>query len=259
MSRYINQDYLVKEIINQSRHQLIYRNDKYPTNELITKIEEQYPLVFDASNPVCINVKDYGISPTNNVDKQSSEVNRSCDIFFTCSIAYEIINKINNLDGKEANIRLARLIKLINDYFLRNKENKIDDVLDLLKILKQTMNYYKCNNKNQNDLPPEEILYYIRPDFFINELKMATNNSSYFGIVIDNKKDISTNSIKTINSFIYSRINKDLSIKVLTDPKRWNTFTTSTGNYIESVHDYGIVELDDSYEKYIKSLKRSKI
>ena len=256
MSEYINENNIIQEIMGQSRHQFIYRSDNYPTNRLIEKIENQYPLFFDTNNPICINVKNYGLLETNNLIKNNSDINRACNIFFTCSIAYEIVEKIIKLSETEANDRLERLMFLINKYFLNNKSHKIKDKVDLLKVLKQSMEYYKYNFRGDT-LPPAGVLLYIRPDFLIEELKNAINGSSYFGIIIDNKNNISKESTKIINSFINSRINSDISIKILTSPGKWKTYTTPTGRYIESVHDYGIVELDDSYDEYIKSLKRN--
>ena len=48
--------------------------------------------------------------------------------------------------------------------------------------------------------------------------------------------------------------NGDISVKVVTESDAWDTFITSNGVFVEYIHDYGIIELDDSYKNDKKKL-----
>ena len=62
-------------------------------------------------------------------------------------------------------------------------------------------------------------------------------------------------STQAINNLIGSRINGDISVKVAIEPDDWETYRDSNGQFVGAIHDYGTVELDDSYKKYMKSRK----
>ena len=82
------------------------------------------------------------------------------------------------------------------------------------------------------------------------------NINSYFGIIIDKKGPLATTSVQAINTLIGGRINDDISVKVAISQDDWETYITNNGQFIEAVHDYGTVELDDSYKKYMNLLTR---
>ena len=82
------------------------------------------------------------------------------------------------------------------------------------------------------------------------------NMQSYFGIIFDKKCDMSISSIQAINNLIGARINSDISIKVATEPDGWKTYCDVNGKYIENIHDYGIIQLDNSYTSYTKKLMK---
>ena len=56
-----------------------------------------------------------------------------------------------------------------------------------------------------------------------------------------------------------SRINGDISVKVVTEPDAWATFITSNGVFVEYMHDYGIIELDNSYKNDMKKLIKDRL
>ena len=44
----------------------------------------------------------------------------------------------------------------------------------------------------------------------------------------------------------------------MTAPEKWDTYLTLSNNIIEEIHDYEVIELDESYKKYTKSLKNER-
>ena len=80
------------------------------------------------------------------------------------------------------------------------------------------------------------------------------NNNSYFCIIVDYQKDMSLTSMKAINSLISSRINSDISMKIACEPIKWLSYYSLNNDLIENIHDYDIIELDNNYSEYVKSL-----
>ena len=160
------------------------------------------------------------------------------------------------------NSRLRKLLDLNNKYNLNDDCKEITSIDELISAFEQSklfyMSYYLEYFKNGNttmsisDLP----IPFLQLESFVSQYKRALNNKSHFGIVLDKQEDISTESTKAVNSFVASRINKDNSIKAVVEPGNWDTYISDNGQYIEAVHDYGIIELDDSQSEYVKRLKK---
>ncbi len=143
----------------------------------------------------------------------------------------------------------------INKYYY-----SIEDCDDLIQTLIQSKEFYQ---KYYIDYYKKEIesasinevrLPFLPFDMFISDLTTSINNDSYFGIIIDKQKDIALSSTKVINSLVGSRINKDISMKIAVEPKKWDSYISVNGQLIEYVHDYDIVELDDSQSQYSKKI-----
>ena len=103
-----------------------------------------------------------------------------------------------------------------------------------------------------NNIP----IKFIDLSLFINHTKRMMRNNSGFHLITPLEKDISPISVMAINSIIATKYNRDISVEILCEPGKWPTYETLDNHKIEYVHDYGIVELDDSYEHYKKLTKR---
>ena len=55
------------------------------------------------------------------------------------------------------------------------------------------------------------------------------------------------------------RINADISMKVACQPGEWETYYDLSGQFVQCVHDYGVVELDDSLNQYVKKRKSERM
>ena len=43
-------------------------------------------------------------------------------------------------------------------------------------------------------------------------------------------------------------------MKIACDPINWITYYSVNGDLIQNIHDYNIIELDNNYSEYVKSL-----
>ena len=96
----------------------------------------------------------------------------------------------------------------------------------------------------------------MQVDIFLKYFKRLLNNSSHVALIIEAYSFTEKETAKVINSYLSQRSNSDLSIKVVCEPGKWPTYYDSAGNLVESIHDYGIVELDNSCHEYTEEIKK---
>ena len=265
MVYYANEEYLRKTIMEQSRHQFIYSYNDKKRKLFLKKLDSEYPVVMDCNNPICIYLNEFGL-PKVPVEFDELDNNR-IDIlsreYLSFSIAHAILEKSkNNVDNNLLNSRIRRLLDLINKYDLNGDYKEIASLDELISVFKQSkifyMSYYleyiKSGKETMSisDLP----IPFLQLESFVSQYKRALNNKSYFGIILDKQDDISLESTKAVNLFVSSRINSNISMKIVTEPGNWDTYITPNSQYVEAVHDYGIIELDESQAQYVKQLKK---
>ena len=262
-----NNEYLKKEIMNQSRHQLIYGYNGNNRKSFLKNLEKEYPVVFDKNQPMAIYVNDFWLPKNSIKTNNSSQIRLSIASkeYLYFSIIKDIIRRVidySNITESDENIE--ELIDAINKFIINNKSNEITSLDDFISLLTESKKYYKEYYQGileeKDLLSPYEVLKipFIEINFFIERLKQIINNNSYFGIIFDKQNDISLQTTKAINSLIGSRINKDISVKIALEPDKWDSYLCSNGQFIEYIHDYGDIELDDSKSNYVKQLKNTK-
>ena len=265
MERYKNEDYLKQEIMNQSRHLFIYGYNSVQRKQFLKSMSQEYPIILDQTSPMAIYLDEYGlpkIQPSNG-ELNKNKIDLISSEFLYFSIIENILLKLKeNNDLDILNERIKKLIETLNIYSMNRDFSQITDLDDLIRILTQSKEFYKkCyieyygngqETLSINDIP----LPFIQFDIFVKQLKEALKNDSYFAIIIDKQRDISITSIYSINSLIGGRINKDVSMKIVTEPDKWDSYRDSNGQLIECVHDYGTIELDDSLSKHLQRIRR---
>lgn len=261
MGKYRNDNYLKKMIIEQSRHLFIYGYNNEIRRQFLKDLEKEYPLVFDSNNPIALYFDLLGLEKNNDNNPNDKMINFISNQYLYFTIATKILEKSMEYDSKLLDTKLSRLIELINRG--KNHEYKnIESSKELLKQLKKSEefyyeNYININNGTINKIDITDIsIPFIQIEMFIKQYKEDLNIDSYFCILFDKHYPLTVSSTKSINNLIGSRINKDISIKVAVDPNDWDTYMNTNGQLIEVVHDYGTVELDNSYKEYIKRLKK---
>lgn len=259
-------DRYIEQIMEQSRHQFIYSYDGEERTKILKKMEQLYPIQKDIDRPSAIYLEDFGFpnikSTNNNLDKDIIQI--ICSEYFNFNVIYHILEKSkDNINEKELDERIQEILRFLNysvnkKYYTEMKS--FDDLVKYIKIGKYFYyNYFQAymsdkENKYAIDKIP---MAFIILEYFLTEYKKALNNNSYFAVIIDKQKEIFSGSITAINNFLGSRINASLAIKVAVDPRGWNTYFDSNGNLVQAVHDYGIVEMDNSFKEYVRELKRN--
>lgn len=249
--------YQKQNIMGESRHQFIYNEDLSEGREFIKSLEEDYPIDINSDRPVAIRLIPNGLAMAGEYEN-TTNASLIASEYLSFSIVYNILLKIKDLEEKiDLDKTFEALINSLNRVSVK-KDEPIKDFEDLLNVLSDSMMFYYCNytNKNTNITFDELRMPFIMLDYAIRRIKKAINLNSYFGIIVEDIPGLSLNSVKAVNDLINSRINADLSIKVFATPNSWKTYYDSNGQLIQSPHDYGTVDLDQSYSRHTRELKR---
>lgn len=261
MEKYKNEKYLKKEIMEQSRHQLIYGYCGDTRSQFLQELDEEYPLLEDSTTPIALYMDNFGLPKVENQRNQTDGyiVGAISREYLSMSIASKILEKTLEKQNKELEERLNRLLYLINK-LNRHSQVEVSSLRELLQALEEAKQFYLTNFSQYLTGTIDEIsinqlsVPFLQLDMFISEFKRAMNIQSYFGILLDKKEPVALSSAQAVNNIIGRRINKDISIKLAVEPNDWDTYFDPNGQRIEVIHDYGTVELDDSHKEYIKTL-----
>ena len=262
MEKYENEKYLRKEIMEQDRHLFIYGYNNEYRNKFLKSLEDNYPFLIDTNKPIALYFDSLGF-PKMDIDLKNKNINLmevTSMEYLSFTIATKILEKAMQLEI-DLEKRLARLIYLTN-INRNNNYAEIKNVFNLLNELRTSRDFYYEKYVNYvkgliEEIPINNIAVpFIQLEMFIKEIKKAMNINSYFGIIFDKRGPLATTSVQAINTLIGRRINDDISVKVAISQDDWETYITNNGQLIEAVHDYGTVELDDSYKKYMNLFTR---
>ncbi len=260
-------EHLKQEIMGQSRHQFIYGFNSEERTKFLKSLEEAYPITINKNSPMAIYLDSFGFPKDFLVSKNLSltMIDILSKDYLISNIIYNILAKAQKLYSPELlNARFANLIKQINEYIKNPQISNIENYSELLKRLKENKEIYYTSYINYTTKNMQPNLFnnipfpYLSIEYMIKEIKKALNIDSYFVLLIDQKEDIIKSSTRAINSLINARINDLLSLKVATEPDKWLTYLDQNDNLIQSIHDYGTIEFDDSFSKYIRQLKKKK-
>lgn len=251
-----------REIMLQNRHQFIYMENKEERKDFLKSLEKEYPIKVDENFPIAIYMDEFSlpnILPVND-NADISFIKMISSEYLNFSIAVNILESLSKIDElNKLNDRIEKLLDIINRIDVNECFNKITSIDELLKTLKDSRTFYSTyyseyikgnlKNKDINDLK----IQFLTIDSFLKSVKKVLNNNSYFGIIIDKQEQIPTISKNAINTFINKRINSDISMKVVCRKNEWDTYIDSNGEFIEYIHDYDIIELENSSFEHIKT------
>lgn len=256
---------IIEDWIMQKRHTFIYGYNNSEREKILRSYEEKYPILLNNNQPVALYMDSFGIPE---IDEERINTKLLKEIgyeHFQFEIASKIVERTlerNDIDESRFNSIIESLDNSRNEEF---SLEHINTLKDLSKELKNSRDYYynlymDAINGKIKENPYNVSLTNMFIDWFISDYKKALNMDSAFMLILDRKSKISLSSTRAINGFIAARINKDLNIKVAIEPGEWKTFTGIVGERIEPIHDFDVVELDESKHEYtMKKVKEAEL
>ena len=147
------EEYLKRQIMTASRHQIIYGYNTRQRQEFLQSLEEAYPLKINSNTPTAIYMKDYNLPKL--VGKTNSyETLSTAGEFLEFTIIENIITKILTssitLDEKSQVDFVNRIIKL----FGNKSHEQLTDIKRLKELrtaLLESKNFYRKHYLNQEE------------------------------------------------------------------------------------------------------------
>lgn len=251
MSKHII-DYTKANIMEQSRHQFLYGQDGKLREEFLRELEKDYPIKTEENRPMAIYMNDFSLPI---VECKNELYNRVliesiARNYFEYSIIYNVICKIVNDNIYIRQQSAEKFIEDFNEFNLADNAKKLHTLKEISETIKESMDYYKTYYQGTlNGDNPEFNFNDLQISFMeaigtVEKIKRMLNNSSYFGIIIDNQKKMPLASMQSINCFTGSRVNRNISMKIATEHRNWESFIDLSGNIVEMTHDYGTIDID---------------
>ena len=260
MEKYEKEAFLKKEIIGQSRHLFIYGYQNEDRKQFVKELEEENPIQVDSNQPMAIRLEDYAFKKES-YDKSTLDDNKIQLIgnnYLHFCIGHRLVQKtIQDVDLGALQERIKKLLERINRYSQNKTHPKIETIRDLEEVLEESKRFYEKYYYayiHREETPSIEDIYlpFILLESFVSDWKNVLNNDSYISVLVEKTKPIEIKSTRAVNFLVGGRINKDISMKIITDPNDWDSYRDQNGQVIEYIHDYGIVELDESNKQYLK-------
>ena len=182
--------------------------------------------------------------------------------FLSFSIAHQLVSQLT----KENNVwqvkeKAEEFLKRVNRTLKEHDYNDIQDLEDLIGVLKISKEFYREEYKNLlqlgtivgdiKDLP----IPFMTLNIFMEIFKKMVNTTSHFSLIFDQQTPIPLVSQQAINNIVTRRINSDISMNIICNRAEWNTYYGLDGLLAEPTHDYGdrnLVDLVPSYQKVKK-------
>lgn len=253
------EEYLKRQIMDTSRHQIIYGYNTKERHQFLQELEESYPVKTSSNIPIAIYMEDYILSKPNK--KQSDyETISAAGEFLEFTIIENIISKILSSGLKLDEKSQADFVTRITSLFGNRKHEQLTNIKrlkELRRALLESKNFYRdryLQEDKENLSIDNLIIPFITAESVVPKVKTLLELDSYFGLIFDITNSISPLSAITINNYIGKRCNADLSIKLVCDATSWPTYCSLNGQ-IDAIHDYGTVELDDCVKEYTKKMK----
>lgn len=262
-----NKDYLGDSIMDQSRHYFLYGYNGDERKEFLKSLCLNHKVTLDKSKEMGIYIYDKGLPDFSNDRSKYDKIilnilNREyLDLLMVSSL---INNTVEQIDDKILNIRSEELLDRFNALFIRKNSKQVETFYEIKQVIEEAKNIYydeyvkytaSCNS---HDFFDGLRISNISANAFVRYFKKMINNNSYIIMMFDQQEPYTIDMQKAINNYVSYRINMDISIKVACEPEEWKTYYNSDGVLAESVHDYGVIELDNSYNEYLKKIKEKR-
>ena len=252
------------EIATRPYNMFLYGRNNTQRETLLKSIAEKHPFCFRKNQSCVVYLDEFGLPA---VEKKATNADDKIliDIAFRYldfCIAEAVLKKVvasGNVSRKDSK-------KIINYFYFHRSANRPKNVEGLIQKIKASKEAHRrgylnyCLTGDENELScfakNLDIPFIVQLEDFLKEIQDIAENKEPFMVILDRKSKIKYISVKVINSLIRSRSTDCICIKVACECNEWESEYDCYGNLVLVNHDYLIVELDDSFEKYLEDQSR---
>lgn len=239
------------QIVNEKEHCFIMAPNNEGMTSLLKEIEEENGLTTDCDKPMAIYLHDFSLPLTERINQtvERNKIKVVAKEFLHFSMAQNIVEKMVS-EGLEE--RSKELVTLLNNFILKGG---VKDLKELEEILRQSRDffsqYYVAYLKGEEQLIDLKKLrmFFIDINWFANCVKNSLNNNAHFSMILNKTESMPLVSEMAINDLISRSSNPDILMKIAIEKDGWQTYRGLNGMLAEYIRDYGVMELDDTFNK----------
>lgn len=225
-----------EQIMDKQMHQFIYLDDVDKRKNVVDEIKN-----LDPTNVIILD--EFGTKPYKLHENCRKNVfNGLHRQFLYFSIVHKLVCETEKY--KYDNDAAYDLIELINMMYLSNDMKYVRSLDDLKKQLYTSKETYKMCIEEYSltgELKFDFDKLLIPKVDIINvstKAKRLFNEYSNMLILLNHEKEISLGSTETVNDLIFTKINRNFSVKLFTDENNWKSITTDTGQWLTKDLDF---------------------
>ena len=267
----LSKEVLESEIAQRNMHMFMYGKNNKEREQFLKEIASKHPFKFEGQNDsMCkYNVEELPVvyidkigipevqTRSSNLDKM--RITRIVMSYLEFTIEQAVLQKINqaNLKNKEAVNKIVEDISM----YSKNHYSTLDQIIESMQKSREFYSkfYEEYMTTGGDRFASENFasldISFVNPTMDINQIQNISRRQEPFQIILDRKEKISLASVRAINTFLNMRCNGAFSVKVACEPDEWETNADLNGSFPEYIHDYDIVELDNSYREHLNKTK----
>ncbi len=252
-----------QKVINTTRSQFIYGKEE-DRDVRIKELEDKYPIVRNGNKPMIISVDNFSLYSVEKIkDCSKYFLSHVAKEHFDSCVASEILQRMSN--DEELNVTGEEFTDLFTslESLGMYKDYKISSFDELVKLVKETRDFYKefhreLVTKDDLSLDIADLkIPVVKLDIVLSNIRATLNNSSYFGIILNKKGEVSVDTARVVNTMMLKRFNGNYSIKVACDKESWPTYVNQDNVGMVKNLDYEAINLDkENFQYTLKSNRR---
>lgn len=256
--------YMKSAIVTHAWHEFLYGYNNEDRKIFLNEMVEDYPIKIDNDQPAAVYINDFMLPVVStDVVPERFRLEAVAREYLSFTLVNAIVEQsIKQVELEKLNNKMNAFIERVNRLFVSNSSFCIDSISSLRDALITSKDFYKeqymklmkngCFDGDITSLP----ISFMDICSFARYYKKAIGMNKHFSVILDYDGTGAVVSQQAVNGLVTSRITGDYSVKVVCQPEEWKTFYDFGGQFAEAVHDYSVVELDDSYNNNMKKIMK---
>lgn len=239
---------VLEDIIMRPTHKFVYGSEE-ERSKYLKKLAAIYCFNSKEKAPVGVYIDDEVLEICKNKDCDKNKIEFFNSRYFEINTMYHILDKLIKELPEDILKNIAKDILIPFNDTARNSFSSLEELRDeLLKVKQIYLKEYKryIETGKLNYFIDELRVFMIFIDLTLDNLKRVMPNLDYISLLINKGHEYSTIYTQVINFYIGARSNGTLNINIgCNNSSEWPTLIDLNGNYVQCIHDFDIVQMED--------------